>query len=90
MALYTFVMDYRGGTYLSQVEASKKEAAMRLWLEQLEVGFHKDFTEEVKAKLLLENFEDEKPVRIEDLINTWFFGQKFKKWALVHFTKTCK
>ena len=91
MALFTFVMDYRGGTYLSQVEARNKETAMRLWLEQLEVGFHADFTNDVKMALIKEDFEFYNvPTPITGLKNTWGFVLRINKLAGIHFVKTCE
>ena len=36
MSIYTFILDYLGGTYVSQVVSSDEFSAMHLWIEKLE------------------------------------------------------
>jgi hypothetical protein len=35
MALFTMMLDYAGGTYISQVEAENEQEAFRTWLAKL-------------------------------------------------------
>ena len=37
MPLYTFILDYRGGTYISQVRAPNYKMAPRVWAEKLDL-----------------------------------------------------
>ncbi len=89
MKLYTFLMQYGGGTYIEQVHASDETNAMRIWLKQLNVGTIKGFTEKNREKLIKNDFVDEEPVLIEGCLNIWCFGIRIKKeLALVNFVQT--
>ncbi len=35
MGLYTFIMDFRGGTYISQIQEKDLMPAIQLWAETL-------------------------------------------------------
>ena len=37
MHTYTFILDYLGGTYISQVVANDEFNAMNVWIEKLEI-----------------------------------------------------
>jgi len=39
--LYTIVMDYRGGTYISQVDARSVAAALKVWAAALDTAAHR-------------------------------------------------
>lgn len=58
--LYTFIMEYAGGTYVSQIKAFNINEAQLLWLTNLDVENIDDFTE--KNKLLKSNEIDDEPV----------------------------
>lgn len=46
--LYTFIMEYAGGTCVSQVNAFNINEAQLLWLTNLDVENIDDFTEKIK------------------------------------------
>lgn len=43
--LYTFILDYLEGTYISQVQANSQIESMPIWLENLEIAEIPMFTE---------------------------------------------
>jgi hypothetical protein len=89
MNLYTFIMDYLGGTYISQVKANNERAAMRKWLYNLDVSGIKGFGEKNKERLINEDFYDENPVLILGCVNTWCFNLRTTKgFAFINFIKT--
>ena len=91
MELYTFIMEYLGGTYISQVKAKDEFNAMQIWLKALKVKEIKGFTKYQYQKLLKEDFEDEKPILIEGCKNVWCFGLRIsnkENTALINFIKT--
>jgi len=90
MNLYTFVLEYRGGTYVSQYESHTLQGACRLWrLDQR------------KEKLRRAFEEDSYPIAIEadpkygpgDIVNAWcdsaLVGKK-QKLALITIVLTKK
>lgn len=80
MGLYTFIMDFKGGCYISQLKAKDQFAAMRKWLKNLEINEIPGFSLKEKDRLIRENFEDEEPVRISETINVWHFLVRVGKY----------
>lgn len=79
MALYTFIMEYLGGTYISQVEATDKEQARDIWIRELEIGQIEFFTIQDKNDIIKENFVDNEMTPINGMKNVWFFLVNTKK-----------
>lgn len=52
MPLYTFIADYDGGTYISQVAAENPTAALAAWAQHLQVDAIKGFGPGSKARLI--------------------------------------
>jgi hypothetical protein len=72
MPLYTFIMDYQGGTYISQVRASTPRSAARAWARQLDYGAVQGLGRKGKEKLIegmMSGYGD--PVPITGIKNTW-------------------
>ena len=89
MALYTFILQYDGGTYVSQVVEQNNLDAMRKWLRELDVSEIPGFTEVDKQLLIKDDFSDETPIQLKDCINIWCFGLRTnKELALVNFVLT--
>jgi hypothetical protein len=90
MPLYTFVLDFKGGTYISQVEASSESEACVRWAKQLDWagidGFERRCREE-----LIGGENGEKLLPVEGLRNVWcqtaLLGDDL---ALVHLVLTEK
>lgn len=91
--LYTFIMDYLEGTYISQVEAINEKEAVILWITNLETKGIKKFSKEDKKEIIqiYSSNEDEHPILIDKLKNIWCVYFRTKRGvALVNFVKTVK
>ena len=88
MPLYTFIMDYKGGTYISQVNASSVKTACKEWAENLEVSEIANF--EIKGKeILIREMKSKEPVALEGLENVWFVSALiFNNLAAINLIKT--
>jgi hypothetical protein len=73
--LYTVVMDYRGGTYIAQVDASSVMGALNVWSEGLDTAAITGLSPEQKAELIDDIKESSsrgrEPVLIDGLVNAW-------------------
>ena len=89
MNRYTFFLEYLGGTYVSQINATGILEAPKIWIEAL------DQEDIFEAKV---NFKDEllqsfdiPPTPIEGIKNTWSLsGLVDHNLATIHFTQTVK
>ena len=76
MALYTFIADYKGGIYISQVVAPDPKSAVFTWAQNLEVEAICGFGAQSKQKLLQNLQRDEEEnmgyVPLKGLTNTWY------------------
>jgi hypothetical protein len=89
MALYTFIMQYLGGTYIKQVTERNELEAMRKWLRELDISKIDGFTELDKQKLIIDDFSDEEPIVISGCRNVWCFGLRTsQELALINFVLT--
>ncbi len=89
MELYTFILDYLGGTYISQVKSSNKFEAMKLWIQNLQIDEIENFSNNDKMNLIRDNFSDEDPIAISGLKNVWhFLITTSKGTGFVNFVKT--
>ena len=88
MACYTFILDYRGGTYISQIRASTPKLAILKGADLLDpnevsgLGPH--------SKILLRAALNESgPVRLEGLENVWCSTASIRgNLALINLVKT--
>lgn len=73
--LYTVFMEYRGGTYVSQVEADDVSTALRHWAAALTIWEGERLGAQRKAKLIRMIDEDlacgSGPVLLDGLVNAW-------------------
>jgi hypothetical protein len=88
--LYTFILDYRGGTYISQVRAPNYKTAPRVWAEKLDLTaiakLEKGFGDKLVASI-----SEEKPTPLDGVAKTWCLSScPVKKLALVHFVQTAE
>ena len=69
MKKFTFIAEYKKGTYISQYESSNLMEALVIWADNLDVQF---FTNKVKTKIQ-EKVRDSfySPVLIEEVDNVW-------------------
>ena len=90
MHTYTFILDYLGGTYISQVVANDEFNAMNVWIEKLEIVEIQELSENDKQNIILSKFDDEKPILLKKLTNVWYFLISTNKGVgYVNYVKTC-
>ena len=73
MELFTFIMAYLGGTYISQVEATDEEQARDIWIRNLKIEEIEFFTANDQENIIKEKFVDDDLALIEGMKNVWFF-----------------
>jgi len=88
--LYTFILEYRGGTYISQVRAVNYKTAPQVWAEQLDLtGIakpEKNFRDKLFASI-----NSDKPTPIDGVAKTWCCSLIYvKQQSLVHFIQTAE
>lgn len=90
MTLYTFITDYAGGTYISQVVASDPKSAIIAWAQNLEVESIPGLGVKSKQSLLQEIQQEETiVVSLDDVVNVWCFVLRARgKLMLVNFVET--
>jgi hypothetical protein len=71
MALFTFIMEFRGGTYVSQVNAASLVAAIVEWSKSLQVDEIQYLGPTGKAEIIGMAKEAE-PALLNGLTNVWF------------------
>lgn len=72
MPLYTCIMDYLGGTYISQVRARTPRSAARAWARQLDYDAVRGLGRVGKEKLIeWMTSGDGDPVPITGVKNSW-------------------
>jgi hypothetical protein len=70
--LFTVIMDFRGGTYIAQVEASSSGKALRTWARNLDPRPIHGFGEKSKQELIAELQEqDAEPAAIDGCAGVW-------------------
>lgn len=89
MPLFTVVLDFAGGTYISQVEAKSADAAPTAWATKLEPGEVRGMGE-ASIQVLRAAMAKESPVRLEGLVQAWCVSAVVRgRLALVHMVQTC-
>jgi hypothetical protein len=81
MGLFTFVFEYKGGTYIDQKSADDVKSALINWAKDLNTSKIDGFNSAEKTELLNElNNLDSELVSLDGLVNTWcqdvFIGDK--------------
>lgn len=88
--LYTFLFDFNGGTYISQVEAAHPAEAKRRWalhlksegIEGVREFLYQGFVDDVESKSI---------VAVTDQINVWGFSVLLRnKLGLIHVVETSR
>lgn len=92
MNLYTIIMDFRGGTYISQVKAPHQDKAVEIWANELntkEVLYFSDNSKKQLIEALPELIKDNEIIELDNLQNVWSFTYQFKTgYAIVNIVKT--
>lgn len=69
MKRYTFIAEYRGGTYISQYVAQTLKDALYMWAEKLDTEI---FSTSKRNRILLEvNDPDQIPIPLKGLEKVW-------------------
>ena len=94
MPLYTFILEYKGGTYISQVSASSFKEAPRVWANAFDSNtkpeYQKLFEPDFDRKLI-ESLEPELITPLTGLLNTWAWSAyRLESPATIHFTRTAE
>jgi hypothetical protein len=88
MPFYTFLLDFKDGTYISQVDANTEKEACQKWAENLDVSEIVGLGIKGKEILIIE-MENEEIVPIKNLKNVWCVSALIRgKLALITFVKT--
>lgn len=88
MPLYTFFLEYRGGTYVSQVRARSSRLATRVWSGRL-IEMKIPGLGASSKKNLVEKILADTPTALDGLKNIWCSSTIVRgHLALVHFTLT--
>jgi hypothetical protein len=88
MQLYTFFLDYRGGTYVSQVSAPSPALALKVWAETLSKTEIEKLGPKSKSDLI-EKVQLDTPTALEGIKHTWCCSIVLRgHLALIHFTQT--
>lgn len=91
MFLYTFIMDYEGGTYISQFTGKTVKDACVKWANNLAVSEIESFNETNKLEFIKE-IKAEIPNQIDRLVNVWCISllTEDDKLAIVDIVQTEK
>ncbi len=88
MNLYTFILDYAGGTYVSQVSAQDSIQAVDRWIKQLDLSKDESIGELDRDRLRKE-FSQEKIGLVDGLKSVWCITVEIKdQVGIVHIVLT--
>jgi len=88
MAFYTVIMEFAGGTYISQVTAASAKSACVKWAQSLDVSQIQGLGLRGKESLI-EQMRDESPTVIAGLSNAWCTGALIRgSSALINLVQT--
>jgi hypothetical protein len=88
MPIYTFLMEYAGGTYVSQVKAASPKSACLKWAKSLDVSQINGMRERSK-QALLKQMKEEAPLPLDGLLNAWCTTAYLRKGlVLINLVKT--
>src|SRR5437868_12494088 len=90
MPLYTFIMEYAGGSYVSQIKASSPKSACVKWARALDVENIEGLGQSSRLELIKEMVE-EAPIPIQNTLGVWCITSLLRgKLALITFVQTEK
>lgn len=70
MPRYTVIMDFKGGTYISQVQSENQKNALEKWALELDTSEIFGLGDAGKARLL-KGARSEEPIALEGLSQVW-------------------
>ncbi len=84
--LFSFVLDWDGGTYISQVKAHTLNDAKMQWISMLDL----DIFATDSAQLLADLQELHEPIPVDNLQSVWRIQQPIQQLTgIIHIIKTC-
>lgn len=87
--LYTFLLDYKGGTYIKQIKALTVEEAFDIWLEFLDYSLIKGFGNRSYIKICSLWKEQRELIPIKETKHVWCFADSIRgDLFLVNIVKT--
>ena len=87
MPLFTFFLEYKGGTYISQVRAQSYKSAPKVWAEKLDLSVISQLESDFQSKLL-KSVDNEIPTPIKGIDKVWCCSLLSLKETLMHFVQT--
>ncbi len=88
MALYTFMLEYAGGTYISQLKAASPKSACVKWAQKLDGAQVKGVRVKDKESLI-EQMKEEIPFALDGMSNAWCNSALIRgKLALINLVQT--
>jgi hypothetical protein len=88
MHLYTFIMEFKGGTYISQVKATSPQLACMKWANHLKVSEVHGLGQTGHLALIKE-MQEEEPIKIQDAKGAWCISARIRgHLALVNLVRT--
>jgi hypothetical protein len=92
MALYTFFLEYDGGTYISQVEAENQTQAPKVWATGFDLNNKREyarFFEPDFSVKLIESLDLNLITDLDGIANTWAWSAyRVQRPTTIHFTQT--
>jgi hypothetical protein len=91
--LFTFILEYRGGTYVSQIRADCIDDAIPIWVQSLPVDEIKHFGPKLKKRLVEGLASDKNGIygatQLEGVTNVWYVSIPFSaRIACINAVKT--
>ena len=86
--MFTFIMDFRGGIYVSQVKSKQLTDAIIEWGGNLNLDEIKHLGPAGKAEIV-ELLKEEEPILLKGLTNVWCLSFSIKQgFAIVNVVRT--
>lgn len=90
MPTYTFITDYRGGTYICQKAATDLRSACFMWKEEIvKGGYVQHLDLNAFAQAFDADIDEMPPLPIDEVSNVWLFHLMFGRYMLdLHIVQT--
>ncbi|MBV6441725.1 MAG: hypothetical protein DYG98_15865 [Haliscomenobacteraceae bacterium CHB4] len=90
MPTFTFITDYRGGTYICQKAAADLRTACFLWKNEIVSGRYVQHLDiEAFSKAFDADIDELPPLPIDEVSNVWLFHLMFGRYMLdLHIVQT--
>lgn len=83
MKQYTFIMEYRGGTYISQVNDANVKSALLNWAKGLNIREIQNMGILSKNELIKLTEEEDEPTLISGMNNVWCVSGTLKAGSFI-------